>query len=96
MFASKRTWEKLSKKNQMALQQAVKEAMYFSFIYCESQDYDIAAFNNKHGVQTIELSKEEQQKFREATNRLYEEHAKRSENCAKQVKLIQDFLKTKK
>ena len=96
LFTGKRTWEKLSKENQMALDKAAKEAMYFSFIYCESQDYDIAEFNSKNGVQTIELSQEEQQKFVDATKSLYEEHAQRSENCAKQVKLIEDFLKSKK
>jgi TRAP-type C4-dicarboxylate transport system substrate-binding protein len=95
IFTGKRTWEKLSKENRMALEKAAIEAMYFSFIFCESQDYDIAAYNNKHGVQTIELSKDEQQRFYEATKGLYDEHAQRSENCAKQVKLIQDFLKSK-
>lgn len=96
MFIGKGTWEKLSEKNQAALKQAAKDAMYFSFIFCEAQDADIAEFNNKHGVKTIELSQEEQQKFYEATKGLYDEHAKRSENCAKQAQLIQDFLKSKK
>lgn len=96
MFMSKKTWEKLSKENQDAINRASKEAMYFSFIFFESQDYDIAAFNNKNGVVTTELSEEEQNKFREASKGLFAEHAKRSESCAKQVKLFEDFIKSNK
>ncbi len=96
MIIGKQSWGKLSREKQSAVERAAKEAMYFSFIFFEAQDFDIAAFNRENGVETIELSPDEQKKFYDATRPLYKEHADRSESCAKQVKLIEDFLKSKK
>ena len=82
--------------NKTFFDRVAKEAMYFSYIFCESQDYAIAAFNRENGVETIELPKEEQQKFYDSTKGLFEEHAQRSDTCAKQVKLFEDFMNSKK
>jgi len=96
MLMGEKAWQKLSPAQQAAFERASIDTMHYSIIYSSTQDYDAAEFMRKKGVNIVELSPEEEKRFKDAVAPIFAEHAKKSESCAKQVELIQNFIKSTK
>jgi TRAP-type transport system periplasmic protein len=89
-------WDKLSPANKEAINRAGMETMWRSFLYAKIADTRALSFFKKKGIEVIELSPEENERFHKAVMPVYESHAKKSDLCAKQVEILKKYWAGKK
>ncbi len=94
-IVSMRAWKKLSPELQAAYMKAFRDNILpqhkKSMEVCQ-QGLDAA---KAYGIEVITLSPEEQQKFREASIKVWDKAAKEDKNSAAAIKMIEDYLKSK-
>lgn len=96
IIMSKKQWDKLSPKNREAINRAGYETMQYSMDEGMTLDEEVIDVAKKKGVQFITLSPSEQARFKKAALKAYDEHAKKSPLCAKQVEILKKYAKDKK
>lgn len=84
-------WDTLSPENQEAINRAGMETMWRSFLYSKLADERAVKFFKEKGIEIIELSPEERERFKKAVMPVYESHAKKSDLCAKQVEILKKY-----
>jgi len=90
-----KVWDKLSPDHKKAINRAGREAMLYSFQYGKENDKRAVEDMKARGVKTTTLAPEELKRFKEAARKVRELHAKKSDLCAKQVEIVENYLKEK-
>jgi len=86
-----KAWEALSPENQEAIDRAGMETMWRSFLFTEFADARVLKFFKEKGIELVEMSPEENKRFHKAVLSVYEDHAKKSDLCAKQVEILKKY-----
>ena len=95
LIINDKVWGKFSPKQKEAIDRAGMETMWRSFLYGELKDKRAREFCKEKGIKKIELAPEEFRRFKEAASVVYESHAKKSDLCARQVEIVEKYLKEK-
>jgi len=91
-----KAWKKLTPFQQAAVDRAGVETAWRAALKSDRIDKQALDVAEKNKVKLNVLSPEEAKRIREIMiNTLYKEHAAKSELCAKQVKILQDYWKEK-
>ncbi|MBN2568348.1 MAG: TRAP transporter substrate-binding protein DctP [Deltaproteobacteria bacterium] len=92
---SKKGWDKLSPANKEAIDRAGKETMWYSMTKGLIKDAAILEAVKEKGIEIITLSPGEAARFRQAALTAYDEYAKKTELCAKQIEILKKYAKDK-
>lgn len=87
-LCSRHTWEKLSKEDQTIISECARESAVYQRGFWQEQEKKSEELALEFGVQVIRLSEEEKEKFRQATEPLYQIY------CQDQKKLIVKIRQT--
>lgn len=95
MWLNLKTWDGLSPANKDAVEKAAIETMKEAAELGRKKDEAAWAFAEKHGVKLMQLPPDELKRFRAAVMPFWDEHAKKSPLCAKQVEILKNYRKEK-
>lgn len=96
ILVSDKAYKGLSPANQAAIDQAGMDTMNKSAENSATKDARAIEFCKEKGVSIVTLNDGALAAFKKATAPLYEEHAKKSDLCAKQMQILDKFLKENK
>ena len=93
LIFNKKVWSKLTPKQQEAVSFAGLQMFYHSKQLNDESDKKALAFCKANNVANITLSDEELQRFKDAVVPVYEAHGKKSDLCAKQLEILENYKK---
>jgi len=92
IIMSLKVWNELSPEQQDAFERAAAETTLRSYLYGLVKDeYVLSEFAREKGVEVITLEPEELERFKKAAAPVYDDHAKKSPLCAKQVEILRAY-----
>jgi len=90
-----KVWEGLAPEYQKAINFAGLQMFYYSKQLNDASDEKAFVFCKAHDVERIILSDAELKRFKEAIMPIWEKHAQKSSNCAKQIEILKNYAAKK-